>query len=95
MDRRLLPGIRCLPLTTSTVQWIYAMKKTVGNVEVEVHEATNCGDPYLVYLSVRTSTIKVLNLSPDDAQDLIYGLQWALGLRQPDSASCSPSEGSE
>jgi hypothetical protein len=62
------------------------MKKKIGNIEVEVHEATNCGEPFLVYLSVRTSTIKMLNLPPDDARDLIHGLQWALGLRQPVSA---------
>lgn len=57
------------------------MKKKIGNIEVEIQEATNCGAPYLVYLSVKTSTVKVLNLLPDDARDLVYGLQWALGLR--------------
>lgn len=55
------------------------MKKQVGNFEIWVHEAQNCGEPVLVYLSVRTSTVKELNLLPDDARDLIYGLQWALG----------------
>lgn len=57
------------------------MKKRVGNIEVEIHEATNCGDPYVVYLSVRTSTVKQLNLLPDDAADLIYALQWAIQKR--------------
>lgn len=57
------------------------MKKQIGNIEVEVQEATNCGEPFLVYLSVRTSTVKKINLLPDDARDLIHGLQWALGPR--------------
>lgn len=57
------------------------MKKQVGNIEVEVHEATNCSEPFVVYLTVRTSTVKVLNLLANDARDLIHGLQWALGHR--------------
>lgn len=57
------------------------MKKQVGNIAVETHEATGCSEPFLVYLSVRTSTVKNLNLLPDDARDLVYALQWALGHR--------------
>lgn len=55
------------------------MRKQVGNIEVEVHEAMNCADPYVVYLSVRTSTVKQLNLTASDARDLVYALQCALG----------------
>ena len=55
------------------------MKKQVGNVEVERHEGENCGEPYVVYLSVRTSTVKRLNLTAADARDLVHGLRWALG----------------
>lgn len=29
----------------------------------------------------KTSTVKTLNLLPDDARDLIHGLQWAFGQR--------------
>jgi hypothetical protein len=62
------------------------MKKKIGNIEVEVHEATNCGEPYVVYLSVRTSTVKELNLVAADARDLVYGLQWALGQHETDNS---------
>lgn len=54
------------------------VKKQIGNIAVEIHEATNNGQGFLVYLSVRTSTVKLLNLLPDDASDLVHGLQWAL-----------------
>jgi len=56
------------------------MNKKIGNIEVEVQDATNCGQPFLVYLAVRTSTVKSIILLPDDARDMVYGLQWALGL---------------
>lgn len=56
------------------------MKKRIGNIEVEKHEAQCHDGPLMVYLSVRTSTVEKLNLLPDDARDLVYGLQWALGL---------------
>jgi hypothetical protein len=68
------------------------MKKRVGNIEVEVHDATNCGEPFLVYLSVRTSTVKLLNLLPDDARDLIHGLQWAVGLKKKRAVSAGESK---
>lgn len=55
------------------------MKKQIGNIQVETLEATNCGEPFLVCLSVRTSTVKALTLLPNDARDLVHGLQWALG----------------
>lgn len=60
----------------------HIVKKRVGNIEIEIHEATNDGEAILVYLSIRSSTIKCLNLLPDDARDLIFGLQWALGQPQ-------------
>jgi hypothetical protein len=58
------------------------VKKQVGNISVERHEATNCGDAYVVYLSVRTSTVDQMNLTAADARDLVYGLQWALGISE-------------
>lgn len=61
------------------------MKKQVGNITVEAHDARTYDDAFVVYLSVRTSTVKELNLLPNDARDLIYGLQWALGLHESSS----------